>query len=159
MIKCKLGPETKDLQRHHITPLSQGGDRGFLNRMVVCRRHHSLLHGRLIGGLAIKSTRFPKDEGSITREELLRSDFYADLKWVCLSKNGIKRSVDEHCRVVLVRSVLKRWGDRVIMQPSSFSIIVHPKNVKLEHVIKSTEILLRDLRHQLEVEKENKEKV
>ena len=60
---------------------------------------------------------------------------------------AIERPIDERSRIVLLKDILKNWGDCAIVRPNTYSIIVHPKSAKLGHVIRSTEILLEDLRH------------
>ena len=57
-MNCKHCGSTKNLQRHHITPRSQGGENSFMNRIIVCKKCHASFHGQLLmGGLGIKSTR------------------------------------------------------------------------------------------------------
>lgn len=68
-LHCEFCDATRNLQRHHIIPISEGGDKGFLNRIFVCIKHHSLLHGRSINGPTIKSTR---DNFFENREDLLK---------------------------------------------------------------------------------------
>jgi len=65
-----------------------------------------------------------------------------------------ERPLDDKNRVVLPRDVTNKWGKEIVFRPNTYASIVHPKGVELEHVIRSVEILLEDLRHQLEVEKE-----
>jgi len=68
----------------------------------------------------------------------------------------IEKEVDERGRIVLPKDIFEKWGDKITIAPNSFSAIIYPKNTPLAHVIKSTEILLDDLRHRNEVEKEGK---
>lgn len=56
-LKCENCGETRNLQKHHIIPRSKGGSLRFLNRITVCVKCHSELHGHGIGGATvIKST-------------------------------------------------------------------------------------------------------
>lgn len=69
------------------------------------------------------------------------------------------RLVDDKGRLVLQRDTFKSWRKNkqnrrliVTVRPNAFAILVHPKSLPLEHVIRSTEILLDDLQHQQQVE-------
>lgn len=66
----------------------------------------------------------------------------------------IEKELDERNRVVLPKEVFEKWGNRIVITPDSFSAVIYPKGTSLEHVIRSTEILLEDLKHRLQAEKE-----
>lgn len=68
---------------------------------------------------------------------------------------AIERELDDRDRIVLTRDIFN-FGKKVIISPNTFSAIMYPKGTSLEHVIKSTKILLEDLEHQLEAEREKK---
>ncbi|MEM2618625.1 MAG: hypothetical protein QW356_03955 [Candidatus Hadarchaeales archaeon] len=70
----------------------------------------------------------------------------------------IEKELDERNRLVLPKEIFDKWGNRIVIYPNSFAAVIFPKNCDLEHVIKSTEILLADMKHKLEVERERREK-
>jgi len=70
----------------------------------------------------------------------------------------IERELDERNRMVLPKDIFEKWGNKILISPNSFAAVIYPKNSDLEHVIKSTEILLEDLRHRAEVVNDKKKK-
>ncbi len=48
-VKCTFCGSTENLQKHHVVPLSQGGEDSFLNRIWVCKPCHKNVHKHGVG--------------------------------------------------------------------------------------------------------------
>ena len=69
---------------------------------------------------------------------------------------AVERDFDKRGRVTIPQDYIKEWGEKVVIHPNYCSAVLRPKKVSLENAIKSVEILLDDMRHQLELEKSKK---
>ena len=65
----------------------------------------------------------------------------------------IERDLDGKSRIVMPKDFTKDWGSKILIHPNYCAIVLRPKSASLEDVIRSVEILLDDLRHQLEIER------
>jgi len=71
---------------------------------------------------------------------------------------AIEREFDQRGRLTIPQDYIKTWGEKVVIHPNYCSAVIRPKKVSLEDAIKSVEILLDDMRHQLEIQKEIQKK-
>lgn len=70
----------------------------------------------------------------------------------------IERDLDNNNRLTFPMRITKRWGGRAIIHPATCAIIVRPKNIPLKDAIRSVEILLEEMRHELELQRKSKDK-
>jgi len=63
--------------------------------------------------------------------------------------------INEKQRLAYIpKEIVNTMGNVLKIKPNQFAMIVYPDGIDLEHVIKSVEILLEDLKHQKEVKKQ-----
>jgi len=67
-------------------------------------------------------------------------------------------NIDQRGRVVIPRYITDFWKSDVNIYRGTFSVVIAPTNIELKDVIVSTEILVEDMKHQLEMEKKKEEK-
>lgn len=66
-------------------------------------------------------------------------------------------NIDSRGRVVIPSYILNYWKSDVKIYSGTFSVIIAPTNIDLGDIVKSTEILLRDMRHQVELQRRERE--
>lgn len=60
--------------------------------------------------------------------------------------------INEKQRLAYIpKEIVNTMGNVLKIKPDQFAMIAYPDGIDLEHVIKSVEILLEDLKHQKEV--------
>lgn len=72
---------------------------------------------------------------------------------------AVEREFDQRGRVTIPQDYIKEWGMKVVIHPNYCSAVIRPKKVSLEDAIRSVEILITDMYHQLELQKGGKGKI
>lgn len=72
-MSCTECSSTENLQRHHIIPLSEGGEDVFLNRIRVCKSCHEKIHGHGVGTPKInKKSIFYSQSGKLSKRRVIK---------------------------------------------------------------------------------------
>lgn len=65
----------------------------------------------------------------------------------------VEIELDERGRFVIPKNFRGNWGKKLAFHPNYCAGVIRPTRVSLEEAIKSVEILLTDMYHQLELQK------
>jgi hypothetical protein len=137
--KCACCGSTEDLQKHHIIPLSQGGENSFLNRVWLCKSCHQKVHKHGVG--------MPRSSKIVT--PLARVLGLNNTKWR-------KTKMEKKASIIEKRKILKIGASRYISIPPEWfeAHNINPDDLKELLIVADKDIRLVNPEHEEEIYEE-----